>query len=355
MKIGEILLQQKLITRDQLQICLWVQSRWGGLIGRILCSRGYLAESDLVAALGSQFKMPTVHLKRRVIPTGMRRLVSQDFCVQHLVLPFGQDPDSGVIQVAMTDPRDSGALLSLKNALPRPFRISLCGYLDLTDTLYAMSSGNADMHEPESSMETELSVESDDILEEEVLPRLLRATGNLHLRVPDENYELLEESDMLVAMAGKPAIRAVSEPALIVESGEFEVVEDKPGTPTPETAAPETESSDEKNLPGGKADPSDSPEPVDAPKEPPEGKTKKQPKVDTRLVDAPGTPKPEKGNSGDADKEPDQPDSGDTGNPVRITPEKPPVASAKKGLMSALAKGGFHKGPPPSPFSKDRK
>ncbi|HOY09835.1 MAG TPA: hypothetical protein PLB05_07145, partial [Candidatus Omnitrophota bacterium] len=57
-KIGEILLQQKLITEDQLQDAIAMQKRDGGRVGENLIKLGYLTEEDIVSALAAQLDLP---------------------------------------------------------------------------------------------------------------------------------------------------------------------------------------------------------------------------------------------------------------------------------------------------------
>lgn len=57
--LGEMLLENGVITKDQLQRALEVQNSEGGLIGIILVSQGIISEQVLVEYLALQAKIVT--------------------------------------------------------------------------------------------------------------------------------------------------------------------------------------------------------------------------------------------------------------------------------------------------------
>jgi len=56
-RIGAILVERGLISEDQLNEALAIQSASSGLLGQILVRRGLLAEEDLINALSIQFDL----------------------------------------------------------------------------------------------------------------------------------------------------------------------------------------------------------------------------------------------------------------------------------------------------------
>ncbi len=57
--LGEMLVQNKVITQDQLNRALEIQTSEGGLIGIILVSQGIITEQTLVEYLALQAKIVT--------------------------------------------------------------------------------------------------------------------------------------------------------------------------------------------------------------------------------------------------------------------------------------------------------
>jgi MshEN domain len=136
MKIGQILLKQNAITTDQLAISLWVQKVWGGTIGRIMLSRGYVKEEQLLNALSYQLEIPVVHLGDRLIPETLMESIPMKICETNLLIPFGVDPETGVLMVAMADPLDSNALEMCYSHLKKSIRIYLVGFIDITNSMW---------------------------------------------------------------------------------------------------------------------------------------------------------------------------------------------------------------------------
>ncbi|HPS57456.1 MAG TPA: hypothetical protein PK514_05060 [Spirochaetota bacterium] len=57
--LGEMLVQNKVITQDQMNRALEIQTSEGGLIGIILVSQGIITEQTLVEYLALQAKIVT--------------------------------------------------------------------------------------------------------------------------------------------------------------------------------------------------------------------------------------------------------------------------------------------------------
>ena len=71
MRLGEILIERKLITPDDLARALDIQKERGGeKLGKIMVDLGFIAMRDLVAALAEQLQVPVLilgsnlHLRR---------------------------------------------------------------------------------------------------------------------------------------------------------------------------------------------------------------------------------------------------------------------------------------------------
>ncbi|MEB0164157.1 MSHA biogenesis protein MshE, partial [Glaciimonas sp. CA11.2] len=63
-RLGEILLQQKLLSQEQLQLGLSEQQRTGRKLGRIFVENGFATEDAISAALARQLRIPYIHLKQ---------------------------------------------------------------------------------------------------------------------------------------------------------------------------------------------------------------------------------------------------------------------------------------------------
>jgi type IV pilus assembly protein PilB len=111
-RIGDLLLREGLITRDQLEKALVEQRQSGSRIGYALIKLGFLNELDLTRMLARQFRMPAVDLSKFEVDPRITKLVPADLALKHLVLPLKRD--GRTLTVAMADPTDLGVLDDLK-------------------------------------------------------------------------------------------------------------------------------------------------------------------------------------------------------------------------------------------------
>ncbi|MEY2734528.1 MAG: hypothetical protein RL340_1587, partial [Gemmatimonadota bacterium] len=63
-RLGDVVLAEGLITREQLQRALDEQRQSGTRVGYNLVKLGFLQELDLVRCLARQFKLPAVDLSK---------------------------------------------------------------------------------------------------------------------------------------------------------------------------------------------------------------------------------------------------------------------------------------------------
>ena len=111
-RIGDQLVHEQLITREQLQQALDDARANGTRIGYSLVKLGFLGESDLVRALARQHRVPAVDLDRVRLDQRILKLIPSEFAVKHQVLPLRRV--GRTLTVAMSNPTDLGVLDDLK-------------------------------------------------------------------------------------------------------------------------------------------------------------------------------------------------------------------------------------------------
>ena len=107
-KLGQILVEEGLITPQQLEQALHQQSRDDQPLGRILINRGMVKESDLVAALAKQIGFRFVDLSDYLIEPTAASLIPEQVARRYRALPIGHE--DGKLLVAMADPANLFAL-----------------------------------------------------------------------------------------------------------------------------------------------------------------------------------------------------------------------------------------------------
>jgi type IV pilus assembly protein PilB len=111
-RLGDLLVHEGLITREQLERALQEQRQNGTRVGYNLVKLGFIAETELTKMLARQFKMPAVDLSRFEVDPRIAKLIPAELAIKHLVLPLKRD--GRTLTVAMADPTNLGVLDDLK-------------------------------------------------------------------------------------------------------------------------------------------------------------------------------------------------------------------------------------------------
>jgi type IV pilus assembly protein PilB len=107
-KLGEILVEEGLISSEQLERALLEQSRTDQLLGRILIDLKMVRESDLMAALAKQIGFRFVDLTDFQIDGTAAMLIPEQVARRYRALPIGYEEER--LLVAMADPANLFAL-----------------------------------------------------------------------------------------------------------------------------------------------------------------------------------------------------------------------------------------------------
>src|SRR3954465_12431466 len=111
-KLGDLLVREGLISREQLDKALQEQKQNGTRVGYNLVKLGFIQETELTEMLARQYKMPAVDLSRFEVDPRIAKLIPADLAIKHLVLPLKRD--GRTLTVAMADPTNLGVLDDLK-------------------------------------------------------------------------------------------------------------------------------------------------------------------------------------------------------------------------------------------------
>ncbi|HWA59508.1 MAG TPA: type IV-A pilus assembly ATPase PilB [Gemmatimonadales bacterium] len=111
-RLGDILIREGLITRDQLTAALAEQKSSGHRLGYVLVKLGLVQELEVTKILARQYRMPAVDLTRFEVDPKILKLVPADFTQKHVVLPLKRE--GRTLTVAMADPTNTGVLDDLK-------------------------------------------------------------------------------------------------------------------------------------------------------------------------------------------------------------------------------------------------
>lgn len=109
-RLGEILVNSRLITEEQLTAALTEHRKAGKKLGEYLIEQNIVDEDNLVMALSQQLGLDTVDLANVTVEKSILDLVSIDVLKKNVVFPYAFREDNlSVLRVAMADPLDYNA------------------------------------------------------------------------------------------------------------------------------------------------------------------------------------------------------------------------------------------------------
>jgi type IV pilus assembly protein PilB len=111
-RIGDLLMREGLITREQLDKALQEQKQNGTRVGYNLVKLGFIQETELTKMLARQYRMPAVDLSKFEVDPRIAKLIPSELATKHLVLPLKRD--GRTLTVAMADPTNLGVIDDLK-------------------------------------------------------------------------------------------------------------------------------------------------------------------------------------------------------------------------------------------------
>ncbi|MDP2344076.1 MAG: hypothetical protein Q8O67_24175 [Deltaproteobacteria bacterium] len=106
-RLGELLLEKRLIDVNQLTAALAHQRQWGIRLGAALVANGFIAEGTLMQVLSDALGLPMVDLSKVVLDKAALALVPVRVCEQYEVFPIAvREPKGGrrTLLLAMADP-----------------------------------------------------------------------------------------------------------------------------------------------------------------------------------------------------------------------------------------------------------
>lgn len=110
-RLGDMLVEEGLITQDELKNALNEQKKSNLKLGEILVEQGFIDELSIAKALQTQLKIDIVQLSSMVISPDVLILVNEQILRKHMIIPYEFDhTDPNTLRVAMSDPLDINAI-----------------------------------------------------------------------------------------------------------------------------------------------------------------------------------------------------------------------------------------------------
>ena len=199
-RIGDILVNKKLITGAQLNETLEIQKETGEKLGEILVRKGFINEQTLVDLISFQRGYNTIDLSKEQgsIDDSVSNLISKDFAFKRKVFPFKLE--DGTLHVAMIDPRDINVIDELRLLTGFNVKPYITTQKDIDDIIKQHTSDDYNLKEVQEIMkDADLTISEkyeEDTVEKNPLVKLANQIilKAISLRASDVHIEPQEKS-----------------------------------------------------------------------------------------------------------------------------------------------------------------
>lgn len=134
LRIGDLLVEHKVISEAQLQKTLGDQKRSGRKLGKVLIENGFISEDQLLEFLSRQLGLPFVDLKHFKFQPHTVRIIPETFARRYRAVALSEEGD-GSLLVGMADPTDIFGYDELCRLLKRHVKQAVVRERDLLTTI----------------------------------------------------------------------------------------------------------------------------------------------------------------------------------------------------------------------------
>jgi len=132
-RIGDLLVEQKIISEAQLQAALAEQKKSGRKLGRVLIENGFIEEETLLQLLSEQLDIPFIDLSRFELDPQLVSRLPETHARRYRALVLKETP-TGLL-VGMGDPTDIFAYDELVRILKQPVQLAVVKESDLLQNI----------------------------------------------------------------------------------------------------------------------------------------------------------------------------------------------------------------------------
>ncbi len=168
-RIGDLLVQNEVISEDQLMTALKEQKTSGRKLGNTLIDLGYVDEDNLLNFLSQQLGIPFVQLRHYQFDDALIKKLPENHARRFRALVL--DEQQGELLVGMTDPMDIFGYDELVRILKQPIRQAVVRESELLNTLDLVYRRTEEISHFAEELEDELGDDAFDLAE-------LTATGD---------------------------------------------------------------------------------------------------------------------------------------------------------------------------------
>ncbi len=143
--LGEMLIAEGVLSKEQLQSALDEQRRHGGRIGRILKTLNFVTEEDIIKVLGRQMGIQHVLLASVIVDPDVVKILPETLARRYQCLPLYKNDQ--VLTLAMIDPLNVFAIDDIRRATGVEIQPVVTSEADLLKAIDRYYSGSVHIEE----------------------------------------------------------------------------------------------------------------------------------------------------------------------------------------------------------------
>lgn len=132
-RLGDLLISQKLISQEQLKFALEQQKRSGRKLGRVLVDQGTVTEEQISEALATQLHIPYINLKYFNLNADLIRLLPENQARRFRAVAL--EIRNNILLVGMTDPTDLFAFDEISRIVKRDIELAVVTEAQLSEAI----------------------------------------------------------------------------------------------------------------------------------------------------------------------------------------------------------------------------
>lgn len=132
-KIGDLLIERRIVTPEKLAAALDEQKKNGGYLSQHLIALGFATELDIAMCLSNQYNFAYLPLKNYVIPQEVLELIPLKWVRIYTLLPV--DKINNTLSVVMADPLNEGVRQMLEQITGCEIMVFISTYSEINDAI----------------------------------------------------------------------------------------------------------------------------------------------------------------------------------------------------------------------------
>ena len=224
LKLGDLLLEHKVITHSQLEKALHIQQSSGKKLGDVLIELGYITETELLLFLSKQLNLPFLELQYYKIKPEVIRELPEAIARRYRVIPI--DRVKNGFLVAIADPTDLLAYDEVSRKLKKQIRLVVVREKDLVRVIDEVFRRTEEIASLVGELEQEIGVispknELDEEMGDAPIKKLLNSifedaiqvnASDIHIEPAENGLRIRQRVDGVLqeqVMRGKSIISAL--------------------------------------------------------------------------------------------------------------------------------------------------